>query len=311
MISSADKFKLNRMNRTAWDVKLGDELLLASGAQFKGDDCVYFVDASRTNGAGVSESGDGSSWDQAFITIQEGVNAARYTKGTTTINSDKDRNKYVFVAPGQYNEQVLFSGYNIHVIGTQPINCNNGDYGVVINYDGAIASTCVVGFTGAGIELANLFINNAEAIPSLYVPSPGDGCWVHDCFINGDETNATYGIQWTDCRNSVIENNKIMGHVTAEIYVGGSGAWFRNSSINNNHISSGATKGIHIDGSTICGAGDSSMIKDNVVIGNGTTGIHQDSASASIMVIGNYTSKDWTTDITDDGGDAINNFAGA
>ena len=87
--------------------------------------------------------------------------------GTTTIDTDKSRHKYVFVAPGQYNEQVLFSGYNIHLIGVS--TRSNGDYGVVINYDGAIASTAVVAFSGAGLEIANICINCNKAIPALYL----------------------------------------------------------------------------------------------------------------------------------------------
>jgi len=302
MLTSAQRKALNQSSAFAQKAGLGDALFLASsGVAVKNSDDVLFVDDSDG-----SDANNGEDWAHALKTVQRACNLARYTKNTTTINSDKKRQKWIIVGPGQYNEQVLFSGYNIHVIGAVPIECNNGDYGAVMNYDGAVASTCVFGFTGAGIEIANLFINNAAAIPTLYVPSPGDGCHVHDCVINGDHSNATYGIQWLDCRNSVIERNVVQGHVTAEIAVGNGGAtWFRNSSIRHNRIASAATKGITVVASTICGAADGSEILSNYIVGSATTGIHQDSAGAYVLVADNHVQAG--TAVTDDGTGASDN----
>jgi hypothetical protein len=263
----------------------------------------YYVDGVNGN-----DNNDGLSWETAFRTITKGVNAARYLPGTTTIDSGKDQHKYVFIWPGQYNEQVLFSGYNIHVIGLT-YKIGNVDYGVVINKDGAVTSTAVVGVTGSGIELANLQIYNNSAIPTISMPTPGDGCWVHDCFISGDDSNATYGIQILDCRNSIIENNRIFGHVTAGISVGNGGAtWFRNSQIIGNHIAGSAGNGIEVVAATICGAADGSVIGHNYVIGTCAIGIHQANAGAYVLVCDNWIQA--TAAVTDAGtGSADNHTA--
>lgn len=262
------------------------------------DEQKYYV---HPNG---SDLNDGLSWESAFKTIQHACNIARYVLGTTTIDDSKSRDKYIFIFPGVYNEQVLFSGYNIHLIGLH-FKLGNVDYGVVINKDEAVTTTCVVGFTGAGIEIAGLQIHNAAAIPSLYVPTPGDGCWVHDCYVDGDDTNATIGIDWEDCRNSVIENNRIFNHVTCGIQLGSSGTWFRNSQVLNNHIAGSQGKGIDVVSGAICGAGFGSIIKSNCIIGSCSIGIHQQNAGAYILIADNWVQA--STTITDAGTGAADN----
>lgn len=294
---------LNSMNPVAQAAKLGTKIQEATVGAGVRDGDIYYVDAA------MDASGDGKSWDTAFKTIMEGLNAARRVPTTTTVEGDDgthhDRRKYVLVWPGQYNEQILFSGYNISLIGM--MNCGNGDWGMpVINKSEAVTTTCVFGFTGAGIEIANLWIHNAAAIPTMYVPTPGDGCYIHDCVFDGDDSNATYGIQWLDCRNSVIANNRVYGHVTAGIAVGNGGAtWFRNSIIRDNVVATTATSGIIVVAATICGAGDGSVIKSNCVIGTATTGIHQDSAGAYVLVADNWVQAGTT--VTDDGTGASDN----
>lgn len=242
---------------------------------------VFFVDGN------VGQSGDGRNWDSAFKTIMEGVNAARRTEGTEDINSDKFRNKYVYIWPGQYNEKPLFSGYNIHVIGVMPM-LGNVDYGVVINYDGASDSSCAFGFTGAGIELANLQINCTEAIPALWVPSPGDGCWIHGLKIKGDGTNCTYGIHWPNFKSSVIEDCYIEGAGTGIEITGGADCYFIASSIRNNLISGNGAVGIHVGSAITASADMGSEIFRNRIIGNPTIGIHQEAAGAHILIADNH-----------------------
>ena len=251
-----------------------------------------------------SDENDGLSWESAFKTIQHACNIARYVPGTTTIDSSKGRDKYIFVFPGVYNEQILFSGYNIHLIGLS-YKLGNVDYGVVINKDEAVTTTCVVGFTGAGIEIANLQIHNAAAIPTLFVPTPGDGCWIHDCYLDGDDTNATYGIDFEDCRNSIIENNRIFNHVTAGIKLGANGTWFRNSQVMGNHISGSQGKGIDVASGAIASAGYGSIIAHNYIMGTCLIGIHQQNAGAYVLVADNWVQA--TTPVTDAGTGAADN----
>lgn len=301
--SAGEAAHINNMNKESQNVLLGDAVrtALMGDIGWKDDERIY------VDGQNGSDYNTGESWDQAFATIQAGLNKARYVPGTTDIADSKDRHRYVFVFPGVYNEQILWSGYNIHLIGLS-YNVGNVDYGVVVNKDGAVATTAVMGVTGAGIEIANIQFHNEEAIPTLYMPTPGDGCWIHDCFFDQDDTNATFAIQITDCRNCIIENNRIFDFQTAGIQVGSNGTWFRNSIIRNNHIAGSTGIGIYVPTGTICGAADGSLIKSNTIVGTITTGIHQQAAGAYVLIADNWIQAG--TAITDAGtGDADNHTA--
>lgn len=171
------------------------------------------------DGVNGDDDADGLGWARAKATIQAGVNAARYLINTTTIDDTKDHHAVVLVAPGHYNEQVLFSGYNIHVIGCGP-GVPGKDYGVSINYDGAIAATAVVGFSGSGISLHNLHIYCAEAIPALFIAG-GDNNLIENCVIECDGTNCTYGIQAYSMKGSWIRDCVIRTPKTVGIFLDG------------------------------------------------------------------------------------------
>lgn len=166
------------------------------------------------------DSFNGFSWAKPTATIMAAVNKARYLLGTTTIDDTKDHHAVVLVAPGHYNEQVLFSGYNIHVVGCGPV-VPGKDYGVSINYDGAIAATAVVGFTGSGNSLHNLHIYCEEAIPALLMAFPGDNNMLENIVIEGDGTNCTYAIQAQTMKGSWIHDCVLSGFVTSGIFLNG------------------------------------------------------------------------------------------
>lgn len=157
----------------------------------------------------------GLSWKKAKATIDAAVDLARYLPGTTTIDDTKDHRSLVLVAPGHYNEQQLFSGYGIEIVG-----CGHGmpgkDYGVCINYDGAVAATAVVGFSGSGLTLRNLFIECQEAIPGLWIAG-GDNNLIENCVIQGDGT-MTYGIHASSLKGTAIRGCVISGFATAGIW---------------------------------------------------------------------------------------------
>ncbi len=103
----------------------------------------WHVDAS------VGTSGDGRTWETAFKTIQMGIDAA----------SDGDR---VTAAPGTYVENLLFSGKNIILTSTNPV-----DFSVVgsTTIDGSAAAP-VVTFAGTETEacvLCGFTIQNGRA----------------------------------------------------------------------------------------------------------------------------------------------------
>ena len=260
---------------------------------------IIYVDGS------VSSSGDGSTWAKAYETIQEGVNAARYTAGTTTINTDKDRMKIVYVAPGQYNEQVLFSAYNVHLIGVQPFG--NIDYGVVVNYDGSSGAPAAMAFSGAGCSIQNIQINMTEAYPALYM-SVMDGCLLRNITCKGDGTNATIGIWVPNMKESVIDNCHIHDFQTAGIHVGqgdGGDTYFCTSEIKNCKISGDTGTGILVHANAVASAALGSFIHQNKIVGTMTTGIHQDHNAAYVLISDNWIQA--TTAVTDDGTGAADN----
>jgi len=254
------------------DVGIRLRSALNMGIGFK-DNQKYYVDS--VNG---SDDYDGLSWETPFRTIQYACNIARYVTGTTTIDTDKSRHKYIFVAPGQYNEQILFSGYNIHLIGVSPRS--NGDYGVVVNYDNAVTSTAVLGFSGSGLEISNICFQSSRAIPIILLSSVSDAVHIHDCWIKGDNSKTvTMGISCA-IKNSLIENNIINGCITG-INVA-AGAWFNNSIVRDNKITN-VTNGIAIAATAVP---TESQISHNYIVGSSSSIVN--SQATDIIITENY-----------------------
>jgi len=208
-----------------------------------GDATAYFVDS--VNGLSTN---DGLSWERSLNTLQAAINLARYLPGTTTIDDTKDHHTFVFVAPGHYNEgEILFSGYNIHIIGCGcPVP--GKDYGVSINYDGAADATAALAFSGSGIHLANLHVYCDFAAPAIYCAG-GDNNFIENCVIECDGTNCTYGIQMDSLKGSWIKDCVIISPKTAGIYgAGGANHYTINGGIENCQIYSAVAgcKGIFI-----------------------------------------------------------------
>lgn len=234
----------------------------------------YYVDSVNGN-----DNNSGESLDSPFLTIQKAVNTARYVPGTTTLATNKDRRKYIFIMPGQYNEQVLFSGYNISLIGLG--QKSNGDYGVVINYDDAVTATAVIAFSGSGLELHNLCIQCSQAIPAVLLSSVSDAVVISNCWIKGDNSKTcTIGISCA-VKNTIIEDNVINGCITGIDVAAGD--WFNNSIIRRNKITN-CTNLIAVAATAVC---TESEISDNSGVGS-STGIVNGQAT-DILIYGNHT----------------------
>jgi len=192
---------------------------------------VVFVDVANSTGAE-----DGKTWETAYNTLTEGLNAARYDVGTTDLDDDKNQHAYVFIAPGQYEKTsyTSFSGFGLHIIG---VARGNADYGVTINYAGTCTgapSVMVCG--GAEIELANLAICGDEAYPILYF-TVADRVVIRNVHIKGDNANVTYGMQFDNAKHVEIYDCVIEGWETAGIYFnGGANQYFIFNNIHDNTI---------------------------------------------------------------------------
>ena len=198
----------------------------------------------------------GHSWEQARATIMSALNSARYLPGTTTIDDTKDTHDVIMIAPGHYNEGLAFSGYNIHLVGVG-LSRPGKDYGVSINYDGAVTTPAAVVFSGSGISLHNLHIHCAEAIPAVWCAG-GDNNLLENLVIECDGTNTTYGIHMDSMKGSSILDCVIRTPKTAGILVaGGADHYFIDGAIERCQISAtvAGVIGIHVgSGNVIYGA---------------------------------------------------------
>lgn len=187
----------------------------AEGLRLTPNGIVVYVDANHPD---ANDNNDGFDPQHPMLTLQAGINRARYLQGTTTIDSTKNHEALVLVAPGHYNEQILFSGYNVHVVGLgNPVP--GKDYGVSINYDGAVAAApAVLAFSGSGIRLSNLHIYCDAALPAIYCAG-GDNNLIENCVIELDGANATHGILADSMKGSWIKDCVILNPVTAGIEI--------------------------------------------------------------------------------------------
>ena len=225
-----------------------------------------------------SPDGEGKVWQTAFHTIQAAIDKVRYDSITGTFDYDeKDRMHYILIKPGHYNitSYISFSGYNISIIGVGP-GVPGKDYGVSINYDGAVETTAVMAGSGAGLTLKNLHINvGAFAIPGIYLL--GDNNLIENCVIDGDGATSTYGIYLSGLKGGSVRNCRISNFITAGIgMVGGDNIYFIHADISGNQIwapTVAGAKGIYIPASGTLVAYNA-VIKDNFVdvYGGGATG---------------------------------------
>ncbi len=171
----------------------------------------------------VPQSGDGTSWQTAFKTIQEGINAA--SEGDTVI-----------VAAGTYPENISFHGKNIVLRNTDPLDptvvastmLTGGRTGPVVTFDGNETETCVLsGFTlrdgkapyGGGICGGNTSLRTRAAIRNNLITA----------------NSANHGAGVAFC-NGAIENNTISANSAIQMYSEGGGLAYCDGPITNNKI---------------------------------------------------------------------------
>jgi len=190
-------------------------------------------------------SGDGTTWETAFTTIQEGIHAA----------SEPDT---VIVAEGTYLENIHFSGENIILRSTDPSNpavvantiIDGNQAGPVVTFLGTEEETCVLsGFT----------IRNGSG---EYGAGISGGTWnypahatIRNCTISG---NSGSGVGLCD---GIIESNIITSNLAKQ----GGGLYRCAGLIRNNIITRNAA-----DWSGAALYGCSGTVENNTIYGNST-----------------------------------------
>lgn len=106
----------------------------------------YYVDRNH-NGAG--SSGDGSSWDQAFLTIGEAVAKVNADYTAAGNGDSRGRNRTILVAEGWYGEvPMTLTADDVHIIGVAP-----GSHDSVVLYGSATAGGFDIGAGGPALQL--------------------------------------------------------------------------------------------------------------------------------------------------------------
>ena len=165
-------------------------LLFVFSAFFSASGVTWHVDGS------VPASGDGSSWETAFKTIQEGIDAS----------SDGDT---VIVGVGTYVENIHFNGRNITLTSTDPLDStvvantiiDGNQAGSVVTFSGTEGETCVLsGFT----------IQNGKAWWGGGISGYGNQARIGHNIICGNSADYAGGLNWCQGRiwkNIVTENS--------------------------------------------------------------------------------------------------------
>ncbi len=177
----------------------------------------WYVDGS------AESSGDGTSWAEAFRTIQEGIDAA-------------DEGDAVVVGVGTYTENVKFRGTNIVLASTNPSDpsiveqtvIDGNKAGAVVEFAGSEDETCVLlGFTitnggdvrrGGGIRGGGSAATiEKNVITGNQASSSGGGVYqcrgtIRENTIGGNSTRTGGGLSF--CHGDIL-NNTIMGNVAA------------------------------------------------------------------------------------------------
>jgi hypothetical protein len=158
---------------------------------------VYYVDRNHNLGG---SSGDGSSWDEAFLTITEAINAVN-ADYTGAIKESKGRNAVIFIAEGYYSEvPVTLTASDVTMICTAP-----GSHDSTVFYGSATAGGWDAGTTAPaitisgdnntiyGLGIVNLS-NNAH--PAVRFADGGIANHLINCKITKNAADEhTYGIE--------------------------------------------------------------------------------------------------------------------
>ncbi len=224
-----------------------------SGLQIVKDSQIWYVDKNKT---GPAVSGDGLSWDKAFLTVTEAIAAA----------GDYD---VIFIGHGVYSEAATLA---ITQVGLKIFGA--GTSGLVwgpTSLKSDTAADHIMSINCNGVEIAGLdFIANTTSKNSIQM---GDTATtykthIHDCHFGGGGTT-NIGINCDTTQDTVdmhVERCEFYNHSTAGIYLSGTRCKITNC------LFFVPAAGIGIDLSNDTGANrPDKLIAGNMIIGSAST----------------------------------------
>lgn len=251
---------------------------------------LWFVNNSN------STSGDGLTWDSAFITLAEAVTAA-----------------------GDF-DTILIAPNTIETIGAAGIEINNEGlriFGALSTEAHQVSALKITAGTASmfrivvnRVEIGNLYMSQRTAYTCIEIGSASVGAvyetHIHDCNFDGYGT-ATYGVsgygQTVDTVSLVVEDCYFMSFATAALHSNGTRDTYRRNTI----IVPTSTTGIYV----VENAGDRAYtcIVDNYLSGiTDAVGIEfaGTPTAGTLFLARNYLSGTWGTSITDVNGGCMN-----
>ena len=267
----------------------------ASGAGLsfiKKDTQIWYVDSGKTS---PSISGDGLTWETAFVTLAEAVTAA----------GDHDT---ILVAPNDI-ETIDAAGIDITQEGLRIIGSasSQGGQNTAFKCTGTAAMFRIL---ADRVEIAGIYMSQRGAYPTIEIGSASVGAvyetHIHDCNFDGYGT-ATYGVtgynQTVDTVSMVVEDNYLMSFATIALHCNGTRDTYRRNTI----IVPTSTTGIYVKVDT--GDRPFTVIVDNYLVGiTDAVGIEfaGTPTAGTLMLARNYLGGTWGTSITDVGAGVMN-----
>ena len=257
-MTEADIRRLNRMNRAARRLKLGERVqhVDINGMLFGpalGDGTAWFVD-----NVGGSDRNSGRSWSRALRTVQAAI-----SKNNLTIDWSYTPKHYnmIFIKPGVYAEN-LTPPYYCHMVGA-------GILGTDTAAEIHPASGAALAGTFLGLGLHNLRFETETAVPVLDVGIANNSI-IQDCeIVRGVAGLATVGLDMQNATHMRILANRFISGV-ADFPIGinvnhtplaTADKFFHACLVEGNDIFA-ATAGIFIDADNVATL---ALIKENVI----------------------------------------------
>jgi len=217
---------------------------------------IYYVDKNKTNPA---SSGDGKTWETAFLTIAEAIAAA----------GEYDT---IFIGPGTYSEKLTATQYGLKIFGAL---ASTGDQSVTtIKAVLASAAPCLTITTKGKQEIAGINFQQDGAKAAIQLgESGGSGLFsvhIHSCRFDGGGVGL-YGVSNyaasnpEDCPDLVVENCQFREFVTAAIYANSTRDVYRNNTI------WVRAAGIGIEYIPTTGSRPDCLIENNKIVGSAST----------------------------------------